>query len=65
MSGPKRPSDEQELPAFFDDLSDLDVDVKLKPAAPSDDFHDEGDQRLDDGESTQPPPQRDVGWDTR
>jgi hypothetical protein len=56
---------EEQLPAFFVDLSDEKVDVKLEPKAANDAFKQQGDKKLEDGESKQPPPQKNVGWDTK
>jgi hypothetical protein len=65
MSTRDKEKKEEQLPAFFVDLSDENVDVKVEPKAANDDFKKQLDKKLDDGESKEPPPQKNVGWDTK
>jgi len=65
MSKPaKEKDDPQSMPPFYADFSQEDVSLKVEPKPPSDDFGKKDQKKkLEDGESKQPPPQKNVGWD--
>jgi hypothetical protein len=62
MSKPAK-DDPQSMPPFYADLSQEDVSLKVEQKAPNDDFGKKDDKKIEDGESKQPPPQKNVGWD--